>query len=151
MQHHLLSKSGFSWNGLRLFRLMADSTLVQLTIFVIGWERCNPIQTVAEQTVFPSFQGMGDEGPFRFILGRDFFALLGHTVTKETVIRVPLGMALRVRRNSLQAVAVETLVLLAFDQVRYSRRYDGLSSLITLHQGRFMAKCTQRLVITHMV
>jgi hypothetical protein len=74
--HHLLSKSRFSWKVLRLLRLMTDSAFIQLAIFVIGWERYNPIQIVAEQTILPSFQRMRDSGTFRFILGRDFFTLL---------------------------------------------------------------------------
>jgi hypothetical protein len=130
---------------------MAVGTLFYLTIFVIGRERGNPIQAVAEQTILPSFQGMRDSGPSWLILGRDFFTLLGHTVTEETVVRLPRSMALRIRRNSLPAVAVKTASLLAFDQVGYTRHGEGLAHLITFHQGRLMAQGTQRLVISRVV
>jgi hypothetical protein len=130
---------------------MAVGTLFYLTIFVISRERNNPPQAVAEQTILPAFQGMGDAGPSWLILGRDFFALFGHSVTEETVVRLPRSMALRIRGNSLPAVAVKTVSLLAFDQVGYARHGEGLAHLITFHQGRLMAQRTQRLVIRHMV
>jgi hypothetical protein len=48
---------------------MTLGTIFYLTIFVIGREGHDPSQAVAEQTILTVFQGMGDSGAFRFILG----------------------------------------------------------------------------------
>jgi hypothetical protein len=125
--------------------------ILYITIFVIGREGYNSIQVMAEQTILPPFKGMGNLGSSRFSLSRGFFALLGHAVTEETVIGVPLDMILWIRRNGLRVVAAETVILLTFDQVGYPRGLNKLNLLTSFNQSWLMAKRTQRLVISRMV
>jgi hypothetical protein len=123
-----------------LRRLVANAAIIQRGFLmpVVIRNRSNAIRTMAEQTIIPPFERVGNARPFWLLFRRDRFRLLGPGVAEDTDIGGAIHVIFRIRMDCLQTVTFKAPVLLTFEQVRDRRHRGGRVSAV-VYQGGFVA------------